>query len=138
VTFVVGSPATVPLDTLCIQDRPGSPEDKVVTEIRRVGVLSLAKIVGLIYGLIGLVVWLFMGCFFFFGIITQPSDSTAAMAFIIPFFCLLPLFYGVIGFVAGAIIGLVYNAVAGRLGGIEIELVPAGDADIVVDVNEPV
>ncbi len=102
-----------------------------MTEISRVGVLSLAKIVGLVYAVIGLVVWLFMGCFLLFGVIAQPTDSPAEMLIIVPIFCFLPVIYGVMGFVAGAVFGVVYNAVAGRLGGIEVELIPAGSSDTV-------
>lgn len=109
-----------------------------MTEIKQVGVLSLAKIVGLIYGVIGLVVWLIMGCFLLFGIIAQPTNSPAEMMIIIPFFCFLPVLYAVIGFIAGGVIGLVYNAVAGRIGGIEVELSPTTVTDTVSEINEPV
>ena len=37
---------------------------------------------------------------------------------------LMPVFYGVIGFVSGVIGGLVYKLIAKWLGGIEIELTP--------------
>jgi hypothetical protein len=36
---------------------------------------------------------------------------------------ILPIFYGVIGVITGAIGGLIYNFVAGVAGGIELELV---------------
>lgn len=109
-----------------------------MTEIKHVGVLSLAKILGLIYGLIGLFVWLIMGCFLLLGIIAQPTDSPVEMMIIVPFFCFLLVLYGVIGIIAGGVIGLVYNAVAGRLGGIEVELSPRGDNDAVREIVKPV
>jgi hypothetical protein len=48
------------------------------------------------------------------------------------FVCLMPFLYGVMGFVGGAIIAGVYNLVAGKIGGIEIELAPAGDQEILM------
>jgi hypothetical protein len=34
----------------------------------------------------------------------------------------LPIFYGVMGLVAGAIVGALYNVFAGMVGGIEIDV----------------
>jgi len=103
-----------------------------VTEIKKIGVLSLAKIIGLIYSVVGLIVWLFMGCFFLFGIMAQPTETPAAAIMMLGFVCFIPIFYGVMGFVGGAIIASVYNLLAGRIGGIEIELAPAGEPEILM------
>jgi len=35
---------------------------------------------------------------------------------------ILPIFYGVVGFIAGAIGAALYNLIAGMVGGIEIEV----------------
>lgn len=99
-----------------------------MNEIRRVGVFSLAKVVGLLYGVFGLVIWLLMGCFFLIGV--AASDTSNDASALLPVFCLLPLLYAAIGFVSGGIIGLIYNAVASRLGGIEVELVSTREPGI--------
>lgn len=102
-----------------------------MTEIRRIGVISLAKIVGLIYFVIGLFVFAIFACFMLIGVPFAQSAEEAfgGLAIGLLFVCGLPFLYGLMGFIGGAIIGLVYNFSAGRLGGIEVELVsksPAG------------
>ena len=109
-----------------------------MTEIKRIGVLSLAKIIGLIYTVIGLIVWLFMGCFMLIGVMAQPTETPAEAMVMLCFVCIIPFFYGVMGFVGGAIIALIYNAVAGKIGGIEVELVPAGEPEIVMKAEKTV
>jgi hypothetical protein len=103
-----------------------------VTEIKRVGVLSLAKIIGLIYTFFGLILWLFMGCFMLIGVLAQPNDAPAELLLMLCFVCFMPFIYGVMGFIGGAIIAGVYNLVAGKIGGIEIELAPAGEPEILM------
>ena len=103
-----------------------------MTEIKRVGVLSLAKIIGLIYTVIGLIIWLFMGCFMLIGVMVQPNETPAELLVMLGFVCFMPFLYGVMGFVGGAIIAGVYNLVAGKIGGIEIELAPAGEQEILM------
>jgi hypothetical protein len=34
----------------------------------------------------------------------------------------IPIFYGILGFIGGLISGLIYNAAAGFMGGIELEI----------------
>jgi len=41
---------------------------------------------------------------------------------------LIPIFYGVLGFIAGAITALLYNLVAGWTGGIEMEFLDRDEA----------
>ena len=109
-----------------------------MTEIKRVGVLSLAKIIGLIYTVIGLMIWLFMGCFMLIGVMAQPTETPAEAMVMLCFVCFIPFFYGAMGFIGGAIIAALYNLVAGKIGGIEVELAPAGEPEIVMKVeNSP-
>ena len=103
-----------------------------MTEIKRVGVLSLAKIIGLIYLVIGFMIWLFMGCFMLFGLMAQPTETPAEAMVLLCFVCFIPFFYGFMGFAGGAIIAAVYNLLAGRIGGIEVELAPAGEQEILM------
>ncbi|MEE8525424.1 MAG: hypothetical protein V3T72_15920 [Thermoanaerobaculia bacterium] len=39
---------------------------------------------------------------------------------------LMPLFYGFMGFISGLITGLLYNLIAGWIGGLEMDLVDSG------------
>ena len=67
-------------------------------QIRRIGALSLAKVLAVIYAVFGLI----------FGLIFSLIA--------------LPIFYGLIGFIGGLITAWLYNAAARIIGGIELEL----------------
>ena len=99
--------------------------------IRRFGVISVAKmyallmfIFGLIFGVIyGLILIVFGAAISAMG----PNSDAAAggigtVAMGIGMMIGLPIFYGVLGFVMGAIGALIYNAVAGIIGGVKFEL----------------
>ena len=94
--------------------------------IKAVGVLSIAKIMGLIYGCMGL---LFAPFFLLFGLVgsvagqsKSPVNGIFGIGFGIALAILMPVFYGVMGFVAGAIGGLLYNLFARWVGGFELEM----------------
>src|SRR5689334_21110922 len=94
--------------------------------MRRIGMLSAARILGVIYALLGLVVgacvfvFTLMGAAFGAG--NQLLAGLVGSAVII---VLAPLFYGLIGFVGGIVLAATYNFVASFAGGIQIELQPA-------------
>jgi hypothetical protein len=99
--------------------------------IRRFGVVSVAKmyallmfIFGLIFGVIyGLILIVFGAAISALGPGTDATAggiSTVVMG--IAMMIGLPLIYGVMGFIMGAIGALIYNAVAGIVGGIKFEL----------------
>ncbi|HLH09934.1 MAG TPA: hypothetical protein VKW78_22030 [Terriglobales bacterium] len=98
--------------------------------IKSVGVMSVAKIFGLIYGAIGLVVFpifLVIGLASSLAMKQVPgSGANAAAGFGIAFGIIMaiaaPIGYGLMGFIFGAIGALVYNLVARWVGGIEMEL----------------
>jgi hypothetical protein len=97
--------------------------------LRRIGVISLAKIQGVLYALLGLIVGGFVSLFSFVGAAFAPSNAGAQFG---AFFgaaavVLLPI-YGVIGFVTGLILGGLYNLLAGMMGGVEIETVQTPSA----------
>ncbi len=90
--------------------------------IKSVGVLSVAKIMGLIYGCMGLI---FAPLFLLFGLLgTLVGQSKAPFAgvFGIVFAVAMPIAYGIIGFLTGAIGSLLYNLFAKFVGGFELEL----------------
>jgi hypothetical protein len=99
--------------------------------IRRVGVFSLAKIQALLMTVFGLIIGVIYGLIFMVLGATMsslaPRDSQAmggAGSVVIGLVIMVafPIFYGVIGFIAGAIGGLIYNAAAGIVGGIKLDL----------------
>ena len=94
--------------------------------VRRIGVLSLAKIQGTLYALLGLIIGAFVSLFALVGgalmnALGSSSDSQFGMLFGAGAIIVFPILYGVLGFIIGLIIGGLYNLVAGMVGGIEIE-----------------
>jgi len=85
-----------------------------VAQVRRFGIAQTAKVVGILYALMGLI---FLPLFLF-GAMVSPNG----MGFGIGFAILLPILYGVCGFIFTAIGCAIYNWVAGMVGGIEMEL----------------
>jgi hypothetical protein len=89
--------------------------------VRRIGAVSCAKIVGVIYGLLGLV---FGGVISLISLIgfsannSEPPGLLFGMGAIV----LLPVIYGGGGFVMTLIGVSLYNVVAARLGGIEMDV----------------
>lgn len=84
-----------------------------MTVIKVIGVLSVAKISGVIAALVGLVFGIPFAVVAYF---TGPAwQLVAAVA--------LPLLYGAVGFVGGALYAWLYNVVSGWVGGIEVDLV---------------
>jgi hypothetical protein len=100
--------------------------------IRRFGVISVAKIYGLLTFLIGLIIGVIYGLIFIlFGAAMSafaPGGREAAAGGIstvvigIVMMIAFPILYGLLGFISGAIGALIYNAVAGIIGGIKLEL----------------
>ena len=98
--------------------------------IKRIDPISLAKLHGIIMALMGLVIGLFttllgsiMGAIV--SRIPEAQSSVSAGGFFLLgglSIILLPLFYGIAGFVGGLIGGVLYNLVAKWIGGIEMEL----------------
>jgi hypothetical protein len=103
--------------------------------IKRVGVFSLAKIFGLIFLVIGLIFGVLYGLFIMiFGAVMMSqisgdaSGAAAAGSVVggLAAMVMIPLFYGILGFVMGAIYALVFNAASGFLGGLELQVEGAG------------
>jgi hypothetical protein len=89
--------------------------------IRSVGVLSAAKIMCAIYGVLGLIL---LPIFLMAGLVGSPfRGRTGAFGAIgaLLLAALFPIFYGAVGFVAGAMGALLYNFFAKRMGGVEVE-----------------
>lgn len=90
--------------------------------IKAVGVLSVAKILGLVYACLGLIftpLFLLMGLL---GSALGQQNSPVAGIFGIGFAVLMPVLYGAVGFVGGAIGALLYNLFAKWVGGFELQI----------------
>ena len=83
--------------------------------ITRFAVAQTAKVSAVLYALLGLI---FAPFFLLAGIFAPGGEGQFSMIFAIAF----PLIYAVLGLVGAAIGCLIYNMVAGWVGGIEIEL----------------
>jgi hypothetical protein len=82
-------------------------------QIRKFGVGQTAKVVGVLYALIGL---LFIPFFFIMSSVApKQTGFGAGFAFVVP------IMYGVFGFIGTAIACALYNMVAKWVGGIEVE-----------------
>ena len=99
-------------------------------QVKRVGVFSLAKIyaitmaaagviIGVIYGLIFMAVG---GAMMAGG--GRDANTAGASSLVIGLIMMvaIPIFYGVLGFIAGLVGGAIYNVAARTVGGIELEL----------------
>jgi hypothetical protein len=94
--------------------------------IKSVKPLSVAKIAGVLYALLGLIIG---ACFSLVGMVAS-SFANSSESNIPPMFgamfgaaaiIIMPIFYGVIGFIFALIGAVIYNIVAKMTGGIEIE-----------------
>lgn len=90
--------------------------------IRRIAPLQAAKIAAVLYGVIGLIF------FPFFLLISRlsPGGSSPWAGMGMGLAIVLPLLYAAFGFVGTLIAAALYNAVAGWVGGIEVEVESTG------------
>ena len=95
-------------------------------KVKRFGVLSVAKIQSAVMGVMGLFIGLIYAVILTVtGIIAVIGGTKAGIMMLVGAVAavvLVPILYAVIGFVFGALSAWVYNIVAGRVGGIELEL----------------
>jgi hypothetical protein len=96
--------------------------------VKRVGVISCGKVLGILYALLGLIAGGLISLFSMAGAAIGAAEGgvdqgLAGMLFGVGAVVILPLFYGVIGFIGGIIMSAIYNLVASFTGGIEIEIV---------------
>ncbi|MFH1332157.1 MAG: hypothetical protein ABIH63_02630 [archaeon] len=90
--------------------------------VKKLGVWSVAKIQGIIMAVAGLLLGIFFTFLNTVTTVTEPTEAglplwTGPLSIII-----LPIMYGVIGLIGGAVGAWVYNVAAKFVGGIEIEL----------------
>jgi hypothetical protein len=93
--------------------------------VRRVGPLSFAKLMGALYALMGLLLGGIVSLISIVGGALIPSDQATGMTgalFGAAAIVILPICYGVLGFLTSLIGAALYNAIASVVGGVEIEV----------------
>lgn len=87
--------------------------------IRRVGALSCAKVTGLLYVILGLI---FGACLSLVSLLGFGGGNSALQGiFGVGAIVLLPIFYGVLGFLGTLVMAALFNFAAGITGGIEVD-----------------
>jgi len=94
--------------------------------IKRVGPVSLGKILGIIYAFFGFVAGLFFSFFVLMGsilgsAIEDSPEPLVGMIFGVGAVFAFPIFYGLLGFLGGIITAGIYNFVSRWVGGIDVE-----------------
>ena len=92
--------------------------------IKSVGVLSCAKVMGAVYGAMGLLAIPICIVIGLASLATGEKEGAIGAVGMIILGIFAPVFYGAMGFVFGALTAWVYNLMAKWLGGIQIELQP--------------
>ncbi len=94
--------------------------------IKRINAVSCAKIMGLLYAIIGLLV----GCVAAFAALigrfaaNSFGGANYFTAFGMGAIIFFPLLYGALGFVMTWIAAAIYNVLAGVVGGVQVEVAP--------------
>lgn len=103
--------------------------------LRSIGVLSAGKIMGTLYAAIGVLLGAMFALISLSGLaLHQPGNGPNPMGFLLSFgaaaIIILPIMYGILGFIGGIMCAAIYNFVAGFVGGIEMDF--ERRADIVI------
>ncbi len=107
---------------------PGEHNGHMIRKLKRIAPLQFGKMMGVLYGLMGLI---FLPFFVIAGLVgafaqTQAQENAAAGAAalggLVVMGLLMPVIYGVMGFILGIISAALYNLIARWIGGIEVEV----------------
>jgi hypothetical protein len=95
--------------------------------LKSVGVLSAGKVSGTLCALIGILIGGFLALFSLAGVAMQAQGQGGgpqipAIFLGVGALVIVPIFYGVIGFISGILYAALYNLIAAVVGGIELEL----------------
>jgi hypothetical protein len=96
-------------------------------EIKKVDPFSLAKVLGILYALLGVIIGLMFAAWGSVMSNLHMAESDETTKTILSFFGIgsiifFPILYGIIGLVAGVITAALYNVVARWVGGVMIEI----------------
>lgn len=94
--------------------------------LRRIGVLSVGKVMGSLYALVGLIFGLIFSLVAMMGAAIGSfeggDEAWIGAIFGIGAIFFLPVFYGLMGFLGGLLMSALYNLVAKIVGGVELHL----------------
>ena len=95
--------------------------------LKSIGVMSAAKVVGVLYAVMGLLMGLMFGAIFSLIPAMSGPEGQDVPGWLAPMFgfgaiIFMPILYGIGGFIGGAIAALIYNGLAGVIGGLELRL----------------
>jgi hypothetical protein len=137
-SFLDGTRLVVCTASLAVQRAAAAAErlclaawERIVMILKSVGVVSVGKVLGCLYALLGLIVGALFSLLALAGLAigrqqqNQPQ-GLEAMVMGVGAIIILPIFYGLVGFIGGIISAALYNLVASVVGGIELDI--RGDA----------
>ena len=92
--------------------------------VKRIGVLSLGKLMGLVYGVFGLIFGLIFAGISMLGGAFAMELSEAGLGILMGMgmAIILPIFYGVLGFLGGMLTAFICNLAMQFAGGLELEV----------------
>jgi len=92
--------------------------------LKRVGPMSMAKVSGTLYIVIGLFIGAIFSSISILGLATATQDGPGRLGMMFGAGAILwaPIFYGLLGFVGGLIMAALYNVMAKLVGGVQLEL----------------
>lgn len=95
--------------------------------IRKVGIGSVVKVSGVLYGLLGLVIGLCVALFAVVGLGAAAASNEDVPGWMGSLFgigaiVIFPIMYGVLGVIGGVLMAALYNLVASITGGLEIDV----------------
>ncbi|MFL7840170.1 MAG: hypothetical protein ACK2T4_00650 [Candidatus Promineifilaceae bacterium] len=99
--------------------------EKGLVEIKKISPLTVGKIFGLMYAIFGLIIGAIFSCVSLVGGVAASEATGNAFVGLVAgvgAIIVMPIFYGIMGFILGILSSVIYNLVAGQFGGIEMEL----------------
>ena len=92
-----------------------------MSKVKRLGVLSVANIFGILYAIFGIFAGLFIAIF---SILVPAFEGGDIFPYGLGFLSIIvfPIFYGALGWIGGIISAALYNLVARWIGSIQVEI----------------
>jgi len=96
--------------------------------IRRFDVLSVMKLAGVIYGLLGLLIGVLFVVFAAFGLLVGRNQADApfsgpfGLVIAVAVAVIFPIFYGILGALMAGLMSAIYNIASKRFGGIRVDV----------------
>lgn len=103
--------------------------------LKSVGILSVGKIMAVLYAVMGFIMGCFMSLMAVAGVAANQGQNPNAgmgMGMMIGAgaIIVMPILYGLMGFIGGIISAALYNFLAGVIGGIEMNFATTGEGNV--------